>query len=239
MPGRLSPLNPAFAAKLEQRRADRAVGATLERPLAPDLRACVLVVDDEPEITASVAELLGRDYRVLTAGSADEALALLRENEVAVILTDQRMPNGTGAELLARSLDIAPETTRVLFTGYSDISAVIDAVNEGQVYHYLAKPWRPEELKAVLGHGLERYRLVLRTAASCASSRRRTRTWSARCRRGPGVCRNRTRRYMRRASASRSSRAGMRSPGSPTAAGWTNCCASRLSGQSGTAPRSR
>jgi diguanylate cyclase (GGDEF)-like protein len=98
---------------------------------------------------------------VLTADSADEALALLEANAVAVILTDQRMPNGTGAELLARSLDIAPETTRVLFTGYSDISAVIDAVNEGQVYRYLAKPWRPEELKAVLGQGLERYRLVL------------------------------------------------------------------------------
>jgi diguanylate cyclase (GGDEF)-like protein len=161
MPERLSTLNPAFAAKLERRREDRAAGATPEQSLAPDVRPCVLVVDDEPEITASVAGLLERDYRVLTADSADEALALLEANAVAVILTDQRMPNGTGAELLARSLDIAPETTRVLFTGYSDISAVIDAVNEGQVYRYLAKPWRPEELKAVLGQGLERYRLVL------------------------------------------------------------------------------
>ena len=161
-PERLPTLNPAFVAKLEQRKADRTAGGeTGERPLAPDERPCVLVVDDEPEITASVAELLARDYCVLTAGSADEALALLEDNTVAVILTDQRMPNGTGAELLARSLDIAPETTRVLFTGYSDISAVIDAVNAGQVYHYLAKPWRPEELKAVLGQGLERYRLVL------------------------------------------------------------------------------
>jgi len=121
----------------------------------------VLVVDDEPEITRPVAELLGRDYEVLIANSADEALALLEANSVAVILTDQRMPNGTGAELLARSLGIAPETTRILFTGYSDISAVIDAVNEGQVYHYLTKPWRPEELKVVLSQGLERYRPVV------------------------------------------------------------------------------
>jgi diguanylate cyclase (GGDEF)-like protein len=121
----------------------------------------VLVVDDEPEITRSVAELLARDYEVLTAGSADEGLALLESNSVAVVLTDQRMPGGSGAELLAHSLDIAPETTRILFTGYSDISAVIDAVNEGQVYRYITKPWRPEELKAVLSQGLERYRLVL------------------------------------------------------------------------------
>ena len=159
---RSATLNPAFADRLEKRKMGRRPdGSTSRDPVASDRRPGVLVVDDEPEITRSVEELLARDYEVLTANSADEALALLEANAVAVILTDQRMPNGTGAELLARSLTIAPETTRILFTGYSDISAVIDAVNEGQVYHYLAKPWRPEELKAVLAQGLERYRLVL------------------------------------------------------------------------------
>lgn len=123
-------------------------------------RACVLVVDDEPEITASVAELLEREYCVLAANSAEEALVLLEQNTVSVILTDQRMPSGTGADLLARSLDVAPEVTRILFTGYSDISAVIEAVNKGQIYYYLTKPWRPEELQAILRRGLERYRLV-------------------------------------------------------------------------------
>ena len=152
-------LNPAFQGKLEQRKADAradggAAGSPAELPL-------VLVVDDEHEITRSVAELLGSDFRVLTAHSADEALDLLDEHSVSVILTDQRMPGGTGAELLSRSVDLAPETTRILFTGYSDISAVIEAVNEGQVFHYLTKPWRPEELKEVVGRGLERYRLVL------------------------------------------------------------------------------
>jgi diguanylate cyclase (GGDEF)-like protein len=157
-----SSLNPAFADKLARRRAGRrSDGPAPERSTAPDERPRVLVVDDEPEITASIADLLGRDYEVLTAGSAEEALALLAATSVAVILTDQRMPNGTGSELLARALDIAPETTRILLTGYSDISAVIDAVNEGQVYHYVTKPWQPEELKVVLGQGLERYRLVL------------------------------------------------------------------------------
>jgi len=155
-------LNPAFAAKLQQRDPNRqADGAGFARPEASYQRSCVLVVDDEPQITASVAELLGRDYEVLTANSADQALALLRTTAVAVILTDQRMPGGTGAELLAFSLAVAPDASRILFTGYSDITAVIDAVNEGQVYHYLTKPWRPEELRAVISQGVARYRLVL------------------------------------------------------------------------------
>ena len=144
-------LDPAFAARAET--STRAADTPRPRP-------CVLVVDDEPQITRSVAELLAPDYEVVTAGSADEALALLAQRSFHVILSDQRMPRGNGSVLLARSLHVAPETTRILFTGYSDISAVIDAVNEGQVYHYLAKPWRPEELRAVVEQGVERYRLV-------------------------------------------------------------------------------
>jgi signal transduction histidine kinase len=155
-------LDPDLAARLEERIAGReAQRGAHARTRPSDQLPCVLVADDDPEITRSVRELLTRDYHVLTANTADEALALLEENEVSVILTDQRMPGGTGAELLARALDIAPETTRVLFTGYSDISAVIEAVNRGQVYRYLAKPWRPEELSAVVGQGLERYQLTV------------------------------------------------------------------------------
>lgn len=159
----------SFATKIEaRRRTATAVDASPDGapvpasapPPDPTPLPCVLVIDDEPEITTSVADLLHRDYRVMTANSAEQGLALLRENSVAVILSDQRMPGGTGAELLARSLDMAPETTRILFTGYSDISAVIDAVNEGQVYRYIAKPWRPEELKLVISQGLDHYQLV-------------------------------------------------------------------------------
>ena len=121
----------------------------------------ILVIDDEPEITRSVAAMLDGEYEVITANSAEEGLAALEHMPVAVILTDQRMPGGTGAELLARALDVSPETTRILFTGYSDISAVIDAVNEGQVYRYITKPWQPSELQAVISQGLDRYRLVI------------------------------------------------------------------------------
>ena len=155
-------LSPAFDAKVRKReermKASPSAGPDDRGPA--DDRACLLVVDDEPEITRSVAELLQRDHRVLEANSTAEALVLLEDNTVSVILADQRMPNGTGAELLARCLDIAPEVTRILFTGYSDISAVIEAVNKGQIYYYLAKPWKPEELQIVLSQGLERYRLV-------------------------------------------------------------------------------
>jgi len=155
-------VNPAFDAKLRQRDAGRWADGSASGPReASNQRPSVLVVDDESEITRSVAELLGSDYEVLTANSADEALAVLKTNSVAVILTDQRMPGGTGAELLAFSLALAPDATRILFTGYSDISAVIDAVNDGQVYHYLTKPWRPEELKAVISQGVGRHQLVL------------------------------------------------------------------------------
>ena len=155
-------LNPVFEDKIRER------GETVQTLPGMDAldagrlneRACVLVVDDEPEITASVAALLEREHCVLVANSADEALTLLEQNTVSVILTDQRMPSGTGADLLARSLNVAPEVTRILFTGYSDISAVIEAVNKGQVYYYLTKPWKPEELRAILGRGVERYRLV-------------------------------------------------------------------------------
>ena len=129
-PDGTSTLSSAFAMKLEERRRSHAVDdAGSGRPRVGGPRPCVLVVDDEPEITRSVAELLGRDYRVLTASSAEEGLALLEANAVAVILADQRMPGSTGAQMLARATAIAPETTRLLFTGYSDISAVIDAVS--------------------------------------------------------------------------------------------------------------
>jgi len=155
-------VNPAFDAKLRERAVDcQARGDVSGSAQGAGQRPCVLVVDDEPEITASVAALLGRDYEVITANSTDEALSLLNARSVAVILTDQRMPGGTGAELLAFSLALAPDATRILFTGYSDISAVIEAVNEGQVYHYLTKPWRPEELRAVIGQGVARYQMIL------------------------------------------------------------------------------
>jgi len=133
----------------------RKVNATEEQ-----LKPVLLVVDDEREITASLADLFRRNYRVLTASSATEALTLLRDNQVSVILADQRMPEKSGAELLAEAHQIDPDTVRILMTGYSDIEAVIQAVNEGKIFFYLPKPWSTEELNAVIAKAVSHNRLL-------------------------------------------------------------------------------
>jgi diguanylate cyclase (GGDEF)-like protein len=153
------PLDEAFRTRLERRRSTQDTPRGKEAAGEGSVRDCILVVDDERGTTASLAELLGRKYQVLTAFSAEEGFRLLEEHDVALILTDQRMPGGTGVELLTRSLTLAPEATRILFTGYADIGAVIQAINDGKVYLYVTKPWQPEELEAVVRQGLERFHL--------------------------------------------------------------------------------
>src|SRR5439155_18263700 len=102
---------------------------------AGDRRPTLLVVDDEPEMLRSVFDLFRLDYRVLTFVKGSDALkALAEEPEADVILSDQRMPEMTGVVLLREAKKIRPEVTRLLFTGYADIKAVIDAINEGNVF---------------------------------------------------------------------------------------------------------
>jgi signal transduction histidine kinase len=120
----------------------------------------LLVVDDEPAIAASIADQLRKRYRVLVATGAAEAMALWRTENVAVILSDQRMPDITGAELLSRSAEEHADTTRLLITGYADIDAVISAVNQGKIYHYLVKPWQPGELELIVEQAFQHHRLL-------------------------------------------------------------------------------
>ncbi len=110
----------------------------------------ILLVDDEPEILFSLRGLLRREFELYTAQSGAEALEVLRQHPVQVIMTDQRMPEMTGVELLRRARGECPEAIRIIFTGYADIKAVVDAINHGQIYRYLTKPWDPDELVAVL-----------------------------------------------------------------------------------------
>jgi DNA-binding NtrC family response regulator len=110
----------------------------------------VLLVDDEPEILFSLRGLLRKEFDLHTATSGAEALEILRRQPIQVIMTDQRMPEMTGVELLRRARGECPEAIRIIFTGYADLKAVIDAVNQGQIYRYLTKPWDPDELAAVL-----------------------------------------------------------------------------------------
>ncbi len=113
-------------------------------------RPPILVVDDESEILFSLRSLLRRDFTVHTAQSGAEALGILQQHPVHVILTDQRMTAMTGVELLGRARVLRPESIRILFTGYADIKSVVEAINRGQVYRYLTKPWDPDELLDLL-----------------------------------------------------------------------------------------
>jgi two-component system cell cycle sensor histidine kinase PleC len=118
----------------------------------------VLVVDDEPQILTAITDLLEDEFVVWTAGNGPEALDLLKTREVAVVLSDQRMPGMSGAELLGQVRETC-DATRVLVTGYSDLDALVKAVNMGQIHAYLSKPWNPLELRVVVRTAADRWRL--------------------------------------------------------------------------------
>jgi signal transduction histidine kinase len=124
-------------------------------------RHTLLVVDDEPDVVQSVQDLLRLDYRVLGATSAVEGMRLLEDSEVHIVMTDQRMPGMTGVEFLTKVRGEHPEAIRLLFTGYADIRAVIDAINQGNVFRYITKPWDPEELQSVIKQAAEQYDLLV------------------------------------------------------------------------------
>ena len=122
---------------------------------------CLLVVDDEPDVCDSIHDLLRREFRVLKAQSAAEGTQIMQEHEVHIIMTDQRMPQCTGVELLRRVLVKHPHAIRLLYTGYADLESIIAAINQGHIFQFLRKPWEPEELqKAVREAAAEYDRLV-------------------------------------------------------------------------------
>src|SRR5947209_10046744 len=121
----------------------------------------LLVVDDEPDVCDSVHDLLRREFRVLRARNADEGFKLMRENEVHIIMTDQRMPKVTGVELLSQVRQGHPHAVRMLFTGYADLDSIIAAINQGHIFKFLKKPWQPEDLEQAVREAAAEYdRLV-------------------------------------------------------------------------------
>lgn len=117
----------------------------------------VLYVDDEVGNLTAFKAAFRRDFNIFIAESAAEGKAMLRENEIEVILTDQRMPETSGVEFLESIILDFPDIMRILVTGFSDISAVIDAINKGKVYKYIAKPWENDILKTVITQAYEVY----------------------------------------------------------------------------------
>jgi DNA-binding NtrC family response regulator len=120
----------------------------------------VLVVDDEPDILRTFVFSYGEEFSVFTAESGPAGIDLLKDNDVAVIVADQRMPAMTGADFLEQSIAIRPEAVRILLTGYADHEALVHAVNDGRIYRYLSKPWNSQELRSILRRAIESHHLV-------------------------------------------------------------------------------
>jgi two-component system response regulator HupR/HoxA len=125
----------------------------------------VLIVDDEPRVLDALEVILAADFRVLRAADGDEALRrLAADPDVAVIVTDHRMPGMTGVELLRRSQAVAPDAVRIVLTAYTDVDNLMEAINTGHIYHFIAKPWDPTELLVVVRRAVERWRLARENA---------------------------------------------------------------------------
>ncbi len=123
----------------------------------PDKAISILYVDDEANNLIAFRAVFRTKYTVFTALSGLEGLEILSGNDIQIIITDQRMPNMTGVEFLENVIEKYPTPIRILLTGYTDMSAIIDAVNKGSIFQYLNKPWDEEELEAVIEKAYEVY----------------------------------------------------------------------------------
>jgi serine phosphatase RsbU (regulator of sigma subunit)/CheY-like chemotaxis protein len=121
----------------------------------------LMVVDDEPDNLDLLYRTFRRDFRVFKADGAMSALKLLEtEGEMAVIISDQRMPMMNGTEFLSKTVDRFPDTIRILLTGYTDVEDLVEAINSGKVFKYITKPWNPEQLKVIVQQAAETYRVL-------------------------------------------------------------------------------
>lgn len=121
----------------------------------------ILVVDDEANVLNSIDRVLAdTDLCVFKAGSAHEALAILKDEKIAVILSDNLMPGMHGIELLTRVKTESPSTIRILMTGYADLDTALRAINDGGVYKFIVKPWKNAALLDVLEDAVERYSII-------------------------------------------------------------------------------
>jgi two-component system, NtrC family, response regulator AtoC len=119
----------------------------------------ILVVDDEQDNLDAFRFNFRKTFDILTATSGPEALGILAEKDVAVVVTDQRMPKMTGVELLREVRAKTPETVGIILTAFTDVDVLVEAINLGQVYRYITKPWDAKEVRGVLQYAIERYHL--------------------------------------------------------------------------------
>ena len=119
----------------------------------------VLYVDDEENNLVSFRAAFRRYFSIYTSRSVQEAYTVLSANEIHVLITDQRMPETLGTELLTQSVKDYPDQVRILLTGFAEVEAIKEAINKGQIYHYLQKPWNDSELKETIENAYKIYHL--------------------------------------------------------------------------------
>lgn len=119
----------------------------------------ILVVDDEVPNLRLLRRVLSEDHDIFEASSGQEGVEILAKENISLIITDQRMPSMTGVQLLEKSLGLRPDAIKILLTGYTDVQALIDAINAGHVYKYIPKPWDADELKLTVKRALEAFEL--------------------------------------------------------------------------------
>ena len=124
-----------------------------------ETRHALLIVDDELANLQKLKRTFLDDYEVYEATSGEEGLRQLRQKPVAVIITDQRMPGMNGVEFLRRSLEVCPDSVRIILTGYTEVEDLMDAINEGHVHRYITKPWEPFALRETVKRELESWEL--------------------------------------------------------------------------------
>ncbi|AYD48862.1 response regulator [Arachidicoccus soli] len=118
-------------------------------------KVTVLYVDDEQDNLFSFKANFRLKYNVLIALNGNDALKLLESHQVHIVISDQRMPQMTGVELLEKVQNTYPDIVRLLLTGYADMNVVIEAINKGKIFHYLTKPWKEEEISQTLDKAYE------------------------------------------------------------------------------------
>lgn len=125
----------------------------------------ILYIDDDAENLRTFKRLFRKEYEILLAESGEEGLRLLLEHApISIIITDQRMPEMTGIEFLDQSIRLSPDSIRMILTGFTDVQALIDAINTGRVYRYITKPWDEQELYVTLKRAIDSYDLKMRNA---------------------------------------------------------------------------
>ena len=141
---------PAVAPAVEK----PAPAPAVEKPAAP-AKPRIVFVDDDERILNGVRALFRQEYDVLVASSGEEAMRHLEAGGVHVIVSDQRMPNMTGVDLLRKARDVSPNTVRLLLTGYSDLAALVGSINDGEIFRFVKKPWDNDDLRKDVGDAMK------------------------------------------------------------------------------------